>query len=397
MKTMRIQNLRISSFLFIILFILLFVGDLFVIPALQYLDEILEIVALLWLLYSFINKRNVETVLMLASIFLVGIIGNSLSGYAISLKNIILDYFLILKFPIIFISLFDFCKYKNHQIDEVLGPITFVSIFMSLFLFLDCLVLFFKSGGERVSFLNTSYAGTGGLYAFAFSLVLAKNLKINKGFKISIILLNFITAAFFSKSSAATIYFLALFMAYFYSKYISKKVKGYYMIVFGSALGLVLVLTIFQSKIQGYFINDKTAPRYLFFTNSFYLANKYKGFGVGFGLFGGNVAANNYSPVYIDLGFNNIWTVAKDSNFLMDSFFPVIIGELGYIGLCLYLLLIFNCIKKIGINKKLIFIFIVIFLGVFASNFINSAVGVCFVFGILIYYLLDPTKTNKKL
>lgn len=395
LKILRISNVRVTSFVIFAFFTLLVIGDMFSISFLSYLDEIIEILSLGWLCYSLINKRNLSTIVLLISIFFVGIIGNMISGYDITLKNILLDYFLILKFPIIFIAIFDFINHTDIRKNEIIQLMSHASILLSIVLFVGVMFNYVTRGG-RVGFYNMGYPAAAGFYAFAFSLLLFYNKEINKLLKITIISLNFIVAVFLSQSSASTIYFIALFMSYLYVKYIKRKVKGNFLIYMGLVVGLVLVLVLFQDKINGYF-HDITAPRYLFFKNGFFLANQYKGFGVGFGLFGGNVAANNYSPVYIDLGFNEIWTVKEGSNFLIDSFFPTIIGELGYIGSVLYLLLILNCVKEIKKFKSLVFILIVIILGGFTANFINSTIGVCLTFCIVVCYFWESNKACNKI
>lgn len=394
MRIFKIDKVKVTDLILIVLPILILFGDLFSLAIFSYLDEIAELISICWIVYSVINNRNLESFIVLIFIFIIGFTGNVISKYYVSFKNIILDYILILKFPICFIALNDFIKYKKVNINNISKIFSFISLLFSYFVFIGCFYKFIMVGGNQVGFLSTGYAGTAGLYSFAFSLLIYSNKKINKTLKIVTIILNFVTAAFLCQNSASTVYFITFFGIDFYSKYIKAKVKGNYLIYIGLVLILVLSVNLFGYKIQAYFIKDDTAPRKLFFTNSFYLANMYKGFGVGFGLFGGSVAANNYSPVYYALGWNNIWTVSEESHYLIDSFFPTIIGELGYFGTLLYCALIYCCMHKIKGNKKLVIMFIVIMLGGLTANFINSGIGLIICLAINILHYNDFKRIN---
>jgi hypothetical protein len=68
------------------------------------------------------------------------------------------------------------------------------------------------------------------------------------------------------------------------------------------------------------------------------LANKYFPLGTGFATFGSALAAENYSPLYVSLGFNSLHGgSAADPRFLSDSFWPTVIAQTGWIGGLLFL------------------------------------------------------------
>jgi hypothetical protein len=57
--------------------------------------------------------------------------------------------------------------------------------------------------------------------------------------------------------------------------------------------------------------------------------------GAGFGRFGSAIAAETYSPEYVERGYPEIWGLgrtAEDGRFLTDTEWPAIIGETGFLG-----------------------------------------------------------------
>ena len=70
------------------------------------------------------------------------------------------------------------------------------------------------------------------------------------------------------------------------------------------------------------------------YATSFQLARDCFPIGVGFGLFGGFVSRLSYSPVYFEYGLSRIWGLTPDNpRFIMDAFWPHVIGQFGLVGL----------------------------------------------------------------
>ena len=123
--------------------------------------------------------------------------------------------------------------------------------------------------------------------------------------------------------------------------------------IVSATLILALVfLAVFRTQITGV-VREQAAeyqnplkPRTVFYRTSIDLARKQFPLGVGFGRFGGDVAARYYSPVYREYGFQRMHGLWPEGRFLTDTFWPMILGELGVIGLgfylaiCLYILLL---------------------------------------------------------
>lgn len=77
------------------------------------------------------------------------------------------------------------------------------------------------------------------------------------------------------------------------------------------------------------------------YITSWRIGNDYFPIGAGLGLFGGHASMIHYSEFYVRYGLDRVWGLALDSetspNFLMDAFFPHVIGALGLVGAALYI------------------------------------------------------------
>lgn len=71
------------------------------------------------------------------------------------------------------------------------------------------------------------------------------------------------------------------------------------------------------------------------------VANRYFPFGSGFATFGSAVTGTpgNYSPLYYELGLSTVFGLEPGRTwFLSDTFWPIAIGQFGWLGLVLYVL-----------------------------------------------------------
>lgn len=75
-----------------------------------------------------------------------------------------------------------------------------------------------------------------------------------------------------------------------------------------------------------------------------------------FATFGSDQAARNYSRLYYQYGFNSLFGMnTKDGSFLSDTFWPMAIGQFGWIGSILYILIyvrIFFSFKWMNLNSE---------------------------------------------
>lgn len=64
-------------------------------------------------------------------------------------------------------------------------------------------------------------------------------------------------------------------------------------------------------------------------------------FGTGFGTFGSHYSGVEYSPVYSAYGIQHVWGISEDMHeFISDTFWPMILGQFGVIGLAAYIVVV---------------------------------------------------------
>jgi hypothetical protein len=100
------------------------------------------------------------------------------------------------------------------------------------------------------------------------------------------------------------------------------------------------VAEVVQATYKDYVANGTTEARTVLTRDSFSVAKAHFPAGAGFGRFGSAVAAQNYSPEYVQRGYMKIWGLGnkpEEGRFLTDTEWPAIIGETGYIGTAAYL------------------------------------------------------------
>ena len=84
-------------------------------------------------------------------------------------------------------------------------------------------------------------------------------------------------------------------------------------------------------------IENPSTPRSVFLSTGIEIANNNFPFGVGLGTYGGFVAAEHDSTVYLDYGFQKYYWFHQNV-YLMDTFWAHILGESGFLGLISYIL-----------------------------------------------------------
>lgn len=106
------------------------------------------------------------------------------------------------------------------------------------------------------------------------------------------------------------------------------------------AIGILLFTV---SDIAAY--STSTAPRMILIRNGVDLANHHFPLGTGFATYGTEMSKRYYSPIYINLGWENTWGFGREGRYLNDNFFAYIIGQFGWIGISLYAYILYNFYK----------------------------------------------------
>lgn len=85
--------------------------------------------------------------------------------------------------------------------------------------------------------------------------------------------------------------------------------------------------------------------------NSIRIARNLFPFGAGFGTYGSYMTRIYYSSYYYKYGLSGIWGLTPNSqnfSFFSDTFWPMILGQTGYLGLICYLFMLVCFVKQIN-------------------------------------------------
>lgn len=170
--------------------------------------------------------------------------------------------------------------------------------------------------------------------------------------------------------------FLGIYLFFILIQFTKKKIPIW------SVFGMFFLLySLFKNVISERLLSSETAARSILYKNGLLLANKYFPLGAGFGTYGSSASIQNYSNVYKELGFGDIYGFSQQTTFyLTDSFIAMIMGQFGYMGLFL-ISSIFVCIfllvkKNSQYETFILLLYIYILISMVTENFISSTYGV---------------------
>lgn len=382
-----------------IILILISVSDLFSIGLFDYVDDIMAAFCLLSLVFYSFYKKNCIYLLLLGGLFITGYIGNLISGYSVSKILIIEDYFFAFKH--LFVAFYCVFCFPNINKKKTMKVLDVYSKIMTILMFVVCFIQHMQ-GASRAGFY-TSYSGYSGLYAFLFFMINLYSFYKSKSKKIYLLLALLNIAVVFFSGSTTALFGLGL-VVFFYIAHVLKK-KGYsFLIPIILIIAIGVAFAAFQEKIMGYFMNT-SAPRRMMYDEAIALANQYFPVGSGMGLFGGKIAANYYSPLYVYVGWETLYTMGPDSTFLLDTYFPTVLGEFGYLGCGIYIVSLVFVARKTLIKKNrgqnhfyqrfCLIIFLFLLGSMLSFNCINSGLGISLTIFARLFYEDNGTRRRK--
>lgn len=131
---------------------------------------------------------------------------------------------------------------------------------------------------------------------------------------------------------------------------LNKKVKTFDLLVLG-----IGTITLAWDKIYFYYIWGATHyySRAILTMTGIKIANDYFPLGTGFGTYASYVAAEQYSPVYYIYGISEHYEMGVNTQmFLMDTYWPSVMGEMGWIGMIFLIVLLFIIFTKVQLLYK---------------------------------------------
>lgn len=144
-------------------------------------------------------------------------------------------------------------------------------------------------------------------------------------------------------------------------------------------VGGIACVIIGYEQISDYFLTTtRFSPRQIMLKDSIPLALKHFPLGTGFGTFGSTIAAQNYSPLYEQLGYVTLDGMSPDNTaYLTDSFWPEIFAQFGIIGTLLFIgilvLLILSSVKILKRNLSAGFAMLTILINMLINSTAESS------------------------
>ncbi len=349
-----IQILFISLGIFVIpLF------DLFskTIPAgFGYVDDFFALVCLSLLSYRIMYLQRINKyLLMIIVLIAIGLIGNIVFGIQKNTYVVLADAFLFAKPYIIFFYIY-LCV-KRYNAVKIYKNLTFFSKAMlnvMFFLAITSKIFLLANFADLGMYLDNNafhlYSGFGGVVAnwtMFFLSIIYSSKKNNRFFyyliSLVIIIHTISGLAMLSMVLLGLIYLIIEKRRYF---------KWYYLLII-----VPICIWVGRKEIINYLLNSN-APRHILFYYSFVTANTFFPIGSGFATYGSTMAAQKYSQLYIRYGFNYIHGMTQEhTSFLLDSYYPLIIGQMGYIGIAIFFMFIYLIYSKFITKIKDINIF----------------------------------------
>lgn len=328
-----------------------------------------------------VSKRNIIIISCLLAILCLGLLSNIIFGYQ-ELKYVVADIIVFYKFYLVY---FSFGFILKNRINEENGEktiyfhIKLITVILTILTLLNYIFEIFPSGDERYGikanelfFGHPTALAAMSVFLIANAFIFGKE-KQSKYYLVGVLVLLMISTL---RMKAIAFAIGAIVLIIYINKF-NKKLQLYKLLLVG-----ILCLIISFNQIKFYFIEDNQTARGALFRTSFEIANDYFPIGTGFGTFASNFSGENYSPLYEKYGINDIWGLsAENPAFISDSFWPMIIGQFGYIGAILYMICViliyediqrkYNKEKKGVYTAKILCLLYLVISSIAESAFVN--------------------------
>lgn len=316
---------------------------------LSWVDELSALLLFICGLISVAKRREptglAPAIIVILGLVLITAIGTSGAAIGQPLVAVLIDAYTYIKFPMAFCGALMLAPNLKQLKPYLLIEAKFLSVFLCL---CGCLNLFvdfgMRSAGGR--YWANSFQGLWSVPTLLVAmciglsaLLLNDGLRKNRFYIICCCLVIIFTQR--SKGFAA-VGILAILFAVIDKKTPRLTATGILII----ALGAILIG---WDAFVLYFGTTGFARSELM-QNGFELAIKYFPFGSGFATFGSASSGDYYSPLYYQLGLDQVYGLSPiDHGFLSDSFWPTIAGQSGIFGLMLYLVFLWISFRKLSL------------------------------------------------
>lgn len=325
-------------------------------PVLSVADDAVGVIALLYIIlrHGALSGRDIIGLLCCLAVLVIGLLSNIFSGLMQSAIGIMIDICAVFKVFLVYYFVRALSP-DDRVISEALKIGAFLSRLVVIIAFV-CLLLSqvvdigmtkgVRFGISSFAFVFNQNAGNFSKLFYLLIPLLIYDLKNDSRLtRKLIILLALITwcSTMRSRAIAFTVCTILALFWFFCIKPRNSSTRRFPFILI--AIMCPIALIIGWDQLLFYFTNESQA-RYNLLYYALVTAQTYFPLGSGFGTYGSNVAAEYYSPLYTQYGFELIWGMSSsDGDFLNDNYWPMVIGQFGLLGLIAVVVLLF-CIFR---------------------------------------------------
>lgn len=388
-----------KRFLFLlILYVQIFEYALFkASPTFKVIDETIAAISLLYIIYLFLTlsskkfmRQEKYLILFLTGIILIGLTSNFLFKYQ-PLKAVAADMIIFSK-PIFayFFTRFLLCDIDLNTLKK---PITTFCRLASVVLFAAVLLNIFTGifpvysdqrfflYSQELFFGHPTYLGSTCIVLICL-LIGVKDYTGKSN--ISYILLTMLVAVVTFRFKILVFLLFCPLLIYYSSK--KRQINKFVFVL------IIIVGFLFSyQQIKYYYVANSSFARSALTITSTKIAKDYFPVGTGFATFGSYQSGVYYSPVYHKYGIDRVWGITKSyPKFISDTFWPMIIGQFGYMGLMFFIFYVSTLLSMISNLRKLNFNYYYSALACLIYLMISSTAESSFVqpYAVLFFYII---------
>ena len=302
-----------------------------------------------------ICKNNKKILVSVLALIIIGIIGNLKTDYQTMIPAL-KDAVCVLKGIITYVfiplclsnlNLDEYLTTMNNHLKFITGLVFLTVIANLLFDIFPYYEIRFGIKSQQIFFTHPTYLAS---FSVIIIILLSVNLRKHEENKKYIILMLLVLASTLRFKSIA---FIPIYMYLYYIVF--KKQRKLQLLDVGILCVLGGVFAI--SQVMEYFNNPDWA-RNVLTMNSLNIAKDNFPIGTGFGTYASWASGESYSNIYYDYNISTTWGISPDFyEFIADTFWPMIIGQFGVLGLGIYIYILLRIYKNIINNDNLDYYF----------------------------------------
>ena len=327
---------------------------------LSHIDELFVLLLFLYVTnhFNYILKKK-KLLLSIWIIFLsLGLLSTLVFCYQNAIPSMIDGIIITNRFMLGYFSAIIYFKEKNrsYKIETIIPTVKIIIVSLFVIALHDTFLtpIFYivdvKYGVnvQSMMFGHPTYLAFAGIILL---ILLSYNSKEHQNLAYKLMISYVIFVTFRSKAMAFVVVYWLIYIYFFL-------LRQRYIITIGS-VALLSGLLVGRKQIMYYFLGGVAfSPRSILLMDSIKLAIKHFPLGTGFGTFASSIAAQYYSPLYVELGYQKLEGMGLNgkTSYLSDSFWPCIMAQFGFIGTVFFIIVVVGLLKstfdKIKVDKK---------------------------------------------